>query len=185
MGMDAVFVHMAENYYLTGQAYWIDENVESKIRDRYNTLKYILIGKLAPPLAIPDTSGKYKSFTSFKSKYTVLFFWDPNCGHCQKEAPKLQELYNTDKAKYNFEVYGICTETDLGALKKFIKERNITYTNVYDPKFETNFKKIYDIYSTPVVYVLDENKKIIAKRLGVEQLADFFDNYTKMLKLNN
>jgi hypothetical protein len=31
------------------------------------------------------------------------------------------------------------------------------------------------VYSTPVVYLLDEKKKIVAKRLGVEQLNEFID----------
>ncbi|MFN0047550.1 MAG: redoxin domain-containing protein [Cytophagales bacterium] len=180
MGMDAVFVHMAENYYLTGQAYWINEDVETKIRDRYNTLKYLLLGKLAPPLSLQDTSGKYKSFTAIKSKYTVLIFWDPNCGHCQKELPKLRDLYTESKDKLNFDVYSICTETDATPWKNFIRNNNLPWINVYDPKNESNFRKVYDVYSTPVVYILDQTKKIIAKRLGVEQLKDFFENYDRM-----
>ncbi len=182
MGMDAVFVHMAENYYLTGQAYWITEEVETKIRDRYNTLKYLLLGKLAPPLSLPDTSGKYKSFTSLKSKYIVLIFWDPNCGHCQKELPKLRDLYKEKKAKLNFDVYSVCTEMDASPWKNFIRNNNLPWINVFDPKNESGFRKIYDIYSTPVVYILDEQKKIIAKRIGVEQLTDFFENYDKLAK---
>lgn len=179
MGMDAVFVHMAENYYLTGQAYWISEDVENKIRDRYNTLKYLLLGKLAPPLSLPDTSGKYKSFTSLKSKYTVLVFWDPNCGHCQKELPKLRDIYEKSKAKLGFDVYSVCTETDPTPWKNFIKNNNLKFTNVYDPKNESGFRKMYDIYSTPVMYILDEQKKIIAKRIGVEQLEEFLQNYDR------
>lgn len=182
MGMDAVFVHMAENYYLTGQAYWITEEVENKIRDRYNTLKYILLGKIAPPISLPDTLGKYKSYTVSKSKYTVMVFWDPNCGHCQKELPKLRDLYDSKKSTLDFDVYAVCTETDVNPLKNFIKNNKLKFTNVYDPKNESNFRKLYDIYSTPVIYILDENKKIIAKRLGVEQIEEFINNYIKYRK---
>ncbi|MFQ3326849.1 MAG: hypothetical protein ACI8YC_001488, partial [Salibacteraceae bacterium] len=38
--------------------------------------------------------------------------------------------------------------------------------------------------STPQVYVLDKDKKIIAKKLGVEQLADFIDNHSKEKSTN-
>ncbi|MDX2195269.1 MAG: DUF5106 domain-containing protein [Cytophagales bacterium] len=182
MGMDAVFVHMAEKYYLAGKAYWINDDIETKIRDRYNTLRLLLLNNYAPVLSMPDTAGKYKSFTSFKTKYTVLIFWDPNCGHCQKEMPKLRDLYVQDKAKHDFEVYAVCTSVEIDPLKNFIKSNKLTFTNVYDPRNETNFRKIYDVYSTPVMYVLDQNKKIIAKRLGVEQLAEFFENYGKMIE---
>jgi peroxiredoxin len=182
MGMDAVFVHMAENYYLTGQAYWINEETETKIRDRYNVLKYILLGKFAPPLTLPDSSGKNRSFTSFKSKFTVLVFWAPSCGHCQKELPKLRDVYEKTKTKYNVEVYAVNTEADAKAWKDFIKNNKLTFPNVWDPNHTSGFSKIYDVYSTPTMYVLDESKKIIAKRIGVEQLEDFFENYSKMKK---
>lgn len=181
MGMDAVFVHMAENYYLTGQAYWITEEVENKIRDRYNTLKYLLLGKIAPPLSLPDTAGKYRSFSAIKNKYTILAFWDPNCGHCQKEMPKLRQLHDSVGTKLNFGVYSICTETDPAPLKSFIRNNKLgNFINVYDPKNESNFRRIYDIYSTPVMYILDENKKIIAKRLGVDQVGDFIANFDRL-----
>ena len=185
MGMDAVFVHMAENYYLTGRAYWIDEKVEDKIRDRYNTLKYLLLGKLAPPLSLPDTSGRNRSFSSIKAKYTILIFWAPSCGHCQKELPKLRDFYVENKAKYNFEVYSVCTEVEEAQWKSFVRTNKLSWINVWDPRNESNFRKVYDIYSTPVMYILDENKKFIAKRLGVEQLGEFFENYTKMEKLKS
>ncbi len=177
MGMDAVFVHMAETYYLTGKAYWINEDTENKIRDRYNTLRYVLLNSFAPIIVMQDTSGKDRTFTNIKSKYTVLFFWDPNCGHCQKETPKLAELYNKSKEKLKFEVYAINTQNDLPAWKNFIKTHKLNWINVNNARGESNAQKMYDIYSTPTMYILDENKKIIAKRLGVEQLEDFLTNY--------
>ena len=45
---------------------------------------------------------------------------------------------------------------------------------------QTNFRKIYDVTSTPQVFVLDKNKEIIAKRIGVEQLEGFFHKYFEM-----
>ena len=40
-----------------------------------------------------------------------------------------------------------------------------------------NFRTIWDIFSTPQVYVLDKDNKIIAKKLGIEQLPDFIRDY--------
>jgi hypothetical protein len=50
---------------------------------------------------------------------------------------------------------------------------------LYDPNNETNFRKLYDIYSTPVIYLLDENKKILAKRLNIEQIKEFINDLEK------
>ncbi len=44
---------------------------------------------------------------------------------------------------------------------------------------QTDYRTQYDVFSTPTIYVLDKNKKIIARRMPVEQLDDFFNFYLK------
>jgi len=41
---------------------------------------------------------------------------------------------------------------------------------VFDPIHINNLKEKFDIYSTPVIYILDSEKRIKAKRLGAEQV---------------
>jgi hypothetical protein len=87
MGADAVYVHMGRKYYQTGQAYWVDTATLKKIVDRINILEPLLIGKRAPQLILADSNKKYHALHNVKAKYTIVYFWDPNCGHCQKETP--------------------------------------------------------------------------------------------------
>ena len=174
MGFDAVFVHMAEQYYLTKQAFWIDSTQLAKITDRAKTLKPLLLGKYTPNLTLKDSTMKDVTLYDVKAKFTILYFWDYDCGHCKKSTPKLQELYLKMKSR-GVEVYAVGTEPNVEPWKKFIRENKLTFINVYDPYYSTGFKKTYDIYSTPVVYLLDENKKILAKRLDVEQLDGFLE----------
>jgi len=178
MGMDAVFVHMAKNYYLNGKAYWVDSAVVNKIRDRAKILEPILIGKKAPNMFLTDSSGKLFTLDGFKAKSTVLLFWASDCGHCQKELPKIYEFYEKNKSR-GINVYATCIDRKPDDWKKFIREKKLNWTNVWDSYVATDFKNMYDIYSTPVIYLLDENKKILAKRIGAEQLEDFYDNYFK------
>jgi hypothetical protein len=48
------------------------------------------------------------------------------------------------------------------------------------PKYTTleslNYQETYDIYSTPRIFVLDKDKKIIAKSLSISQLEDMLDH---------
>ena len=39
-----------------------------------------------------DTLGKATSLYSIKAPYILICFWDPTCGHCQKEVPQLDSL---------------------------------------------------------------------------------------------
>lgn len=181
MGADAVYVHMVNKYYKTKQAFWVDTATLRKILDRTKILEPLLIGKVAPQLVMNDSTGKWVSLHKVPAKYTVVFFWDPNCGHCQKETPKLYEVYR--KYKNNgVEVYAAVIDRDRKKWIDFIKKHNLTWINVWDPNYYVNFKNLYDIYSTPVMYVLNEKKEIIYKRIGVDQLDEILGNTFKAEK---
>ncbi|HXC06389.1 MAG TPA: thioredoxin-like domain-containing protein [Bacteroidia bacterium] len=188
MGFDAIFVHEAFMYYRTGQAYWSDKDQVKKIVQRAEQLDSILIGKIAPELIMQDSLvGLTNDFNTYalrstKAKYTIVYFWDPDCGHCQKETPKLRDFYNSNKAKYGLEVYAIGCVSELGPWRKYIREKELHWINVVDAFNKNHYKHKYDIYSTPVIYILDEHKKIIAKRLETEQIGDFLDRFGKMKK---
>ena len=54
--------------------------------------------------------------------------------------------------------------------KKYIKEHKLDWINVMDTYHTSNFRHDYDVVTTPMIYLLDENKKIIAKKIDVENL---------------
>lgn len=169
MGMDAVFVHMAQNYYTREQAFWVTEDQLKKLQEKAQILQNLLVGVKIPNIVMPDTSGKVQVLHQVKAEYTILFFWDHGCSHCKKEAPLLVEYYNKVKDK-GVQVYAVETESDVAEWKKAIKDFKMTWINVQDTYHTTPFKKTFDIYSTPVIYLLDKDKKIIAKRVDVENL---------------
>ncbi len=191
MGMDAVFVCMADQYYLAGKAFWTDTARISKIRERVEAVRPTLLGKPSHPLALADTSHKkWNKLYDIKADFTVLVFWDPDCGHCKKEMPKLAELYSKTNGK-DFGVYAVSSD-DTDKWKKFIIENKLTFTNVAVPSAirqdqdalyklitsgqtdlkSLNYHETFDVYSTPKVFVLDKDKKIIAKQIGIEQLEE-------------
>lgn len=174
MGMDAVFVHMAENYYTKEKAFWVDDAQLFKIQDRAKVLKPILVGKQVKNITLNDSLGKPRSLYDIKTKFTVLYFWDPDCGHCQKVTPKLKELYDEVKSK-SFQVYAVCTEVEMDKWRKYIKEKELQWINVADPELRNNFRHDFDISSTPQIFLLDENKAIIAKKIEVETLKEILD----------
>lgn len=180
MGMDAVFVHMAKNYYMTGQAFWADSTTVAKIGDRAKKLDYSLLGKTAPNLIMQDTSGAFQIMHAIQTDYTIAYFWDPTCGHCKKVTPKVKEFYDKFKDELDVEVYAVQTNAEEHEeWIKYIKENKLDWINVEDPEQKTAYKYLYDIYSTPVIYLLDKDKKIIAKRLGAEDLEGFIRHHKK------
>ncbi len=183
MGFDKVFVHMVQTYYQTNQAYWANPTVVENLNKRAKKLDAILIGRSAPNMMMLDTNMMPQSLLSVKAKYTVVFFWDPECGHCKVESPKLKKFYDDNKAKYDLEVFAVCSDTNMVKMKEYIKKNNFNWINVNGPRSVTpNYHDVYDIYSTPVIYLLDDKKIILAKRLLVDQLEKFIERYDANLK---
>lgn len=200
MGMDAVFVCMAEKYYVSGLATWLDSTQYADIKSSYEVRKNLILGAQAENIILQDTAGNWSSMNDINSEYTVLVFWDPNCGHCKKEIPALArdfEQWKTDGR--SIEVYSVSTEFENKDWKSFVKKHNLTFINVSDnPEVNENawkyikdgkttlnslnFRDYWDIFSTPQFYLLDANKKIIAKRLNGEQIIDFIDEYEQKMK---
>lgn len=174
MGLDEVFVHLVRNYYTKEKAYWVDDATLYKIQDRANVLEPILIGKKVKNLILQDSSGNYQALYSVNSPYTVLFFWDPDCGHCKKATPKVKAYYDKVKTK-GVQVFAVCTEVEMEKWKNFIKEYKLDWINVADPKLQNNFRIEFDIKTTPQIFILDKDKKIIAKKIDEETLEKILD----------
>lgn len=177
MGFDAVYTHIVNKYYAKGFATWVDSTQLYKIVERGRILEPLLIGKKAKNIILSDSTLKQmKSLYEVKNRFTVLAFWDPDCGHCKKEIPKLAEVYHKMKKEgVDLEIYapGIFDIAEMKKWTDFIKEHNLDWINVCDPYHQSNFRFEWDIQSTPQLYILDKDKKIIAKRIGVENIEDF------------
>jgi len=182
MGMDAITSHLTEKYYLSGQATWATPNDISYMTKRDSIVSHLLIGKTAVDLYLTDSNGKVITLYSVNHKYTILYFWDATCGHCQKETPILHDFYEKNKSKLDLEIYAVTIERKSGQKdwRAYINEHHLgDWINVWDSFTYYNFNKTYDIYSTPVIYILNSGKQIIAKRVDVSQLQGFFDNLQK------
>lgn len=207
MGMDKVFHHMAKAYYCepNNYAYWMTEENTEKVCERAEKIGRTLIGNPAIPIILPDsTEKKWHSFYDNDAEYTILYFWDPNCGHCKKITPKLQTLYEKKFKDRNIEVFAIgkATGDEFDKWKKFIRENDLTFLNVgVTPEVYSiatskdqmelakllrgtttleslNYADTYDVYSTPRIFILDKDKVIRYKQLSIGQLEVIIDKET-------
>lgn len=194
MGMDGVFVHMAKNYYTHDLAFWVDSAQIEKIQERATALDPLLVGKVTPNLKLLDTASiNWVNLHQLKADFTVLVFWDPECGHCKKELPKLAQYYETIRDQ-NVLIYAVSSDHN-EAWKKFIRDNKMDFINVAVPQevykdqqkvneyvltgktdiASLNYSATYDIYSTPQVYLLDKDKKIVGKKLDTDLLKQVLE----------
>ena len=208
MGMDKVFVMMGDRYYCprdaegNSLAHWMTEEKLKTLCEKVETQKNLVMGATAPNISLRDTSDvQWRDFYSLDSEYKILYFWDPNCGHCKKITPKLQVLYERKFRDRNIEIFAVgkAVGDEFDKWKTYVKKNNLEFINVavtdklfkaatedarqFVPRYTTlealNYQQTYDIYATPKVFVLDKDNKIIAKSLSVSQLEDLMDRLQK------
>lgn len=179
IGMDAVFVHIADKYYLAGRTPWVDEEFLSKLKDRVAHIKPNLLWAVAPNFKVETLNAQSFELAKDKADATVLVFWEPSCSHCKVAIPKIDSIARKYDPK-RLHVIGFMTTGDGPEWQKYVFEHKLEWwINVWDPYRKTGFHDNYDIYSTPVIYVLDKNHKIVIKRIGVESLAAILDDLLK------
>lgn len=220
MGMDKVYTMMADKYYCTpnaegkSPAFWMKEDKLEELCDKIKVQKHLVMGVKAPNIILPDTLDRpwdqlnWVNLHKINAEYTILYFWDPECGHCKKITPKLVELYNKKLKDRNIEVLAIgkASGDDYKKWKDYIAKNKLNFLNVavtetilkigkedarmLIPRFTTlesmNIHLTYDIFSTPRIFVLDKDKKFIAKQLSISQLEEMMDrlqNKTDLPKL--
>ncbi len=178
MGHDAVLVKLADDIYLSGKADWVTQEFKEDLRKQVDLLRNNLIGMQARNLVMDSFSGIYVSLHDIEKDFIILYFWEPDCGHCVVSTPKLKEYY--DKEKDNgVEVFSVCTTADRQEWIRYITEHELTWINGWDPDRTTNYGFYYNVQSTPMIYILDRSKKIIAKKLSIDDVPSFIENYRK------
>ena len=172
-GLDAVYVHLVKEYLAKGKATAITEDQLATIIRDAELREPLLIGKKAPNITLYQQDGSPKAIYDTDKPYTLLFFWGPDCGHCQEAAPFLVDFYK--KYKDQVEVITICNDIGDEKMKKCwqgVADHGYNdMINLVDPKYTSSFKTVYYVKMTPTIYLLDKNKVIIQKNILSQDLS--------------
>lgn len=180
MGLDEVFVNVYDKHVASGEMdFWIDRTTKTNIKNHADRLRKSLVGKIGENLIMQDASLRPQSLFNIPSKYTILYIFDPDCGHCKEETPKLVTFYNSKK--FDVGVYAVCADSSIQKMKSYINEMKMTWTTVNAHRTYTKwYQDLYDAIATPSLYILDRNRRIIAKKIPADKLGDFLTQYEKL-----
>ncbi len=175
MSYDEIYVHLVKRYIEPGLCEWMSPSTVDMNVKRADTWEKLLIGRPAPPLIMKDDKGQVQSLYNLKSKYTLLIFWSPTCGHCKTIIPDLFKRYARYKDKYDIAAYAVLSEPDDATRPKwheFIKANHLDWINIDGGEANLDWHEVYDIVTTPQIYLLDKDKKILAKKLDAETFEE-------------
>ncbi|MCR4658676.1 MAG: DUF5106 domain-containing protein [Bacteroidales bacterium] len=190
IGWDAVWCHIASTYYLAGRCPWLSEGTLHNTRYNYNKIKQSLIGAHGQELWMSDTTqltdpSHWISSHRFPEKYVILWFWDPDCHHCQKYTAELKTLYDSLKTAPDrrFEVYAVGYESDVPKWKRYIKDHELPFVNVGGPNVNIDYQEAYNVHGAPTMVILNEKRDIIMNKLiPINSILSFLDNYEKRIE---
>jgi hypothetical protein len=183
MGQDAVFVHLFEKYINNNpEVDWFTEKYKKYMTDRAYSLMANLIGAPAQNLELVDTSEIPRPLYDVKAPYIVICFWDATCSHCKEVVPKLDSIYQHKWKKEGVVIYGVMVDGGKEAWVNYIRANNLSdWIHVYETTAQRdsgyaagkpNYRQLYDVYQTPILYLLDKDKRIIAKKLAYDQIDE-------------
>lgn len=131
------------------------------------------VGRIAPDFSWKENGKNYKLSTLNDAKNYVLIFWSTSCSHCLREIPQLHKF--------------LANKKELKAIAFSLENDEFGWNNMKTTlpnwhhvlglnKWENKIARTYNINSTPTYFVLDSNKKIIAKPLDLEKLKAYLNN---------
>ncbi len=181
MGLDQVYVNLYDKYYASGEMnFWVNDQLKKNLKEQADRIRSSALGKKSNNLILKDVNGNMRSLHSMTNKYTVLFIFDPDCGHCKKETPKLVDFKNSTKLDVG--VYTVSADTSMTKTQKYVKEMKMEkFVNTcFYYSAVGNYRDLYDAETTPTIYILDKEKKIIGRKIpAAEEIGPFIERYEK------
>ena len=147
-------------------------------------MSHTLCQRVPPDLQLMDAEGKPQRLFTKDAPYTFVVFWDPTCGHCLKVVPEMYNIYNRNKDK-GWRVYSIAARDKEKEWKEYmakhpelnewtnvckVEENTIWHLNLYN----------YNNISNPTIFILDKDRKVIAKKIDVEKIEDVLKHYEEI-----
>jgi thiol-disulfide isomerase/thioredoxin len=143
-----------------------------------------IFGSPAPEVELPDPANKTTTLYGTNAPYTLLVIWDPTCGHCKEMVPKLDSLYRTKWKAMGLKLFGLAKETEGKKTDwlEFISKNHLDqWVHVYYSKEAERarvqagipgYSQLFDVQSFPTLYLLDKDKRIIAKKVTETQVDE-------------
>jgi thiol-disulfide isomerase/thioredoxin len=158
------------------------------IREKVNTLRNIQIGQIAPDFKL----GEKLNLRTIPGDYTLLLFWATWCGHCTEFVPQVKKTVDEFNKNISENSKGLITvavslDTDEKPWQQFVNEQQLfSFINYSDLKgWGGEVSKLYNIYATPSMFLLDKDKKIVAIPETHDELIQSLNKLNKKLTIDN
>jgi len=161
IGFEKGLEHIAEQNQLDELC--VNTERKEKLENKLEIIKKLSIGKVAPDFSSTDFAGNEITLSEIKSETTILLFWASWCPHCTDIIPVLKEYYNADSPE-KLQVVAISVDQNEEDYRNSLKEHGLDWINIAELKgWNGAVVEQYGVAATPTIFILDKDKKILAK----------------------
>jgi len=170
-GADRVFVYLVEKHLPKDRTPWLDLATLERLHYKADAHRPNLTGSLALNFELPDENGQVHSLYEVQAPITMLVFYSPLCDHCKEVMPKIYQTH-LDYGPKGLKTVAVNTDQQHVYWKKMVGQQSWNWLNLASPEGIEALEKQYSAVNLPVIYLLDRDKRILAKRVSAEQLGE-------------
>lgn len=164
-----IAIHIG-NTYLKPIAKQLNDDV---LVEKVNVYERLAIGQKAPEISWTKDNKTHKLSELDSAENYIIVFWSSGCSHCLMEMPKLKTFVNSkEKGTIKVIAIGLEDERENWANESSFYPEFIHILGL--DKWDNEIGNLYDVTATPTFFVLDKDKRIIAKPYGVKELKEFY-----------
>jgi peroxiredoxin len=164
--MENVLNYISENY--SGTTCQTDKKTTLERKLEAQKMK---IGTTVPDFTLFDSEGFFVDFADVQQEKTLILFWASWCPHCNEMIPYIK---NWASQQDNLSVVAISLDSSKLEWQNAVEKLGIeNWTNLSDlKKWDGEVATEYNVYATPTMFVIDKERKILAKPLTVQDLLN-------------
>jgi len=170
-GADRIFVHLVDKHLRKDDTPWLDMATLERLAYKAEVHRPNLTGSLAVNIELPDEEGKIHTLYALQAPVTMLVFYSPLCDHCKEMMPKIYQTY-LDFTPKGLKALALNTDKQHVYWKKFVAQQAWQWLDLASPNGIENLEKQFAAVNLPVIYLLDKDKRIVAKRIQADQLGE-------------
>ncbi len=127
-------------------------------------------GQVAEDIMVRDADRQLQRLSEVDADYTLVLFWATYCEHCMEMMPELQAWYREERPG-NLEVFTVSIDTVVADWQRFSEVFDPSWINTHEPMgWEGKSAEDYNIYATPTMFLLDRERRIIARPFTLREL---------------
>jgi peroxiredoxin len=168
--LKGLYLDVGETYIVEKPEMWDDASYVERVNRAIQVAKMNPVGEKATDLKLNDLAGNAVSLYDVQAAYTVLYFYNPECGACAEITPKVHAAYQTCKGK-GIQVFAVYVDRAQDVWRNYVVNNNyLDWINVWDADETADVYGKYDLHAIPMIYLLDKDKVVVEKDLEPKAL---------------